>query len=65
YVKFFLLDDLIDNRQQVKFYLPFDNFKTKPTFNDVKDYLTYKNKVTKFIQSRNNRINKYVEQLIQ
>jgi hypothetical protein len=32
YVNFFLLDDLLDDKQQVKFYLPFDDFKTKPNF---------------------------------
>jgi hypothetical protein len=63
YVKFFLLDDLIDDRQQVKFYLPFDNFKTKPNFKDIEDYIIYKKKVTEFINLRNDRINKYVEQL--
>ena len=63
YVKFFLLDDLIDDKQQVKFYLPFDNFKTKPYFKDVEDYRIYKKKVTEFIHLRNDRINKYVEQL--
>lgn len=61
YVKFFLLDDLIDDRQRVKFYLPFDDFKTKPSFKDVEDYRIYKNKVTEFVQFRNNRINKYIE----
>lgn len=64
YVKFFLLDDLIDNNQKVKFYLSFDDFKTKPTFKDVNEYQIYKKKVTEFIHSRNDRINKYVEQII-
>ena len=63
YVNFFLLDDLLDDKQQVKFYLPFDDFKTKPKFRDVDDYLIYKNKVTKFIQQRNDRINKYIENI--
>lgn len=63
YVKFFLLDDLINENQEVKFYLPFDNFKTKPNFKNVDDYLIYKKKVTEFIHLRNNRIKKYVEQL--
>jgi hypothetical protein len=61
YVNFFLLDDLLDDKQQVKFYLPFDDFKTKPNFKDVDDYLIYKNKVTEFIEKRNDRINKYTE----
>src|SRR5690606_30133904 len=25
YIEFFLLDDLVDENQQIKFYLPFDN----------------------------------------
>lgn len=62
YVNFFLFDDLIDNKQKVKFYLPFDDFKTKPNFKGVDEYLIYKDKVTEFIHSRNDRINKYVEQ---
>jgi len=63
YVNFFLLDDLLDDKQQVKFYLPFDDFNTKPNFRDVDDYLIYKNKVTKFIQKRNDRINKCTEKI--
>lgn len=63
YVRFFLLEDLIDNKQQIKFYLPFDNFKTNPTFKDVDDYLIYKQKVTEFINLRNDRIKRYVLQL--
>ncbi len=63
YISFFLLDDLIDNNEQIKFYLPFDNFKTKPKFDNIEDYLTYKKKVKSFVQLRNERINKYVEEL--
>ena len=56
YIKFFLLDDLIDEHQTIKFYLPFDDFKTKPTFSDSDEYLTYKTGVMNFINSRNKRI---------
>lgn len=35
YVNFFLLNDLLDNHGKIKFYLPFDEFKTRPQFNDV------------------------------
>ena len=63
YITFFLLDDLLDENEQIKFYLPFDNFKTKPKFENIEDYLTYKNKVKSFVQLRNERINRYVEQL--
>lgn len=60
YIEFFLLDDLVDENQQIKFYLPFDNFETKPAFAAVEDYLTYKNRVIDFIKSRNKRIENYI-----
>ncbi len=62
YIKFFLLDDLIDDKQNIKFYLPFDDFKTKPTFSDIDEYLVYKNGVMSFIESRNKRIENYTNQ---
>ncbi len=62
YIKFFLLDDLVDDIQKIKFYLPFYNFKTKPTFSNIDDYLTYKNGVMNFIKSRNKRIEIYANQ---
>lgn len=58
YIRFFILDDLIDENENVKFYLPFDNFKKKPMFNNTSDYLVYKQNVISFIKSRNNRIEK-------
>jgi hypothetical protein len=62
YYKFFLLDDLVDDNKKIKFYLPFDNFKTKPTFTEINDYLTYQNGVINFIKSRNKRIEIYANQ---
>jgi hypothetical protein len=59
YINFFLLDDLVDEYQEIKFYLPFDNFKTKPTFADIEEYLMYKKGVMNFIKSRNERIVAY------
>lgn len=59
YVYFFFLDDLIDESNRVKFYLPFDSFRTYPSFSDVNQYLLYKEKVTSFIQARNTRIENY------
>jgi hypothetical protein len=60
YVKFFFLDDLVDENEKVKFYLPFDDFKTKPIFSSIDDYLTYKNGVTNFIKERKKRIAAYI-----
>jgi hypothetical protein len=62
YIDFFLLNDLVDENENIRFYSAFDNFKTKPTFNNVDEYLVYKKKVTDFINSRNKRIENYANQ---
>lgn len=57
YVEFFLLQDLIDNKSSaIKFYMPFDDFRTRPSFNSVEDYISYKSKVLEFNISRKARI---------
>jgi len=61
YVKFFLLDDLIDETQNIKFYLPFDNFKSSPKFSNVEEYLLYIDGVTNFVRQRSKRIEKYTQ----
>ncbi len=61
YVEFFLLQDLVDEQQHVKFYLPFDDFATRPGFADVGAYLKYKEGVMSFIEARNKRINEYIK----
>jgi len=58
YVEFFLLQDLLENGN-IKFYLPFDNFKTPPSFLNVDEYLIYKRKVIDFVKARNKRIENY------
>lgn len=63
YIRYFLLDDLIDDDHHVKFYLPFDGFKTRPTFSDISQYLLYKKGVINFINSRNERIENYIKLL--
>lgn len=63
YIHFFLLDDLIDENNNIKFYLPFDDFKTQPIFSDVSQYLLYKERVINFIKARNNRIENHVRGL--
>ena len=55
-MEFFLLDDLVDIDGNVKFYLPFDGFKTKPIFSSPEDYLVYKERVSNFVKLRNQRI---------
>lgn len=60
YIHFFFLDDLINESNGIKLYLPFNGFKTHPTFSDVKQYLSYKNRVIGFVNSRNKRIENYI-----
>lgn len=62
YIDFFLFGDLINENQKIRFYLPFDNFKARPTFSTIDDYLTYKTSVLNFIKARNERIKNYTDQ---
>ena len=62
YVNFFLLNDLVDENYNIKFYLPFDDFKTRPSFSDINQYLVYKENVIKFVMARNKRIENYLKQ---
>ncbi len=61
YINFFLLGDLIDENKNIKFYLPFDGFKSRPTFSEVNQYLLYKKGVMNFINSRNKRIENHIK----
>lgn len=60
YIEFFLLQDLVDKNGQIKFYLPFDHFKSKPGPSNVDEYLIYKEGVTNFVNSRNKRMEEYI-----
>lgn len=60
FVDFFLLKDLTDNYYNVKFWLPFNNFKDyKPVPKTLEEYQTYLDNVINFIKKRNERIKKY------
>lgn len=61
YIDFFLLNDLIDSNYNIKFFLPFNKFKSRPTFSGKKDYLNYMDAVTNFIRRRNKRIKNYID----
>jgi hypothetical protein len=63
YIHFFLLDDLITENKMIDFFLPFDGFRTRPIFTDVNQYLLYKNRVIRFINSRNKRIENYINDM--
>lgn len=59
YIDFFLLNDLVDESENIKFYLPFDHFKTRPAFANIDEYLVYRKGVMSFINARNKRIDNY------
>lgn len=59
YSSFFFLDDLLDEKGQVRFYLPFSDFAAPPDFTCVDDYLAYKQSVMQFLQCRNARIEQW------
>lgn len=59
YVDFFLLNDLVEEGGNVRFYLPFDGFRTRPIFAGIEEYLIYKKGVTDFVKARNRRIDSY------
>lgn len=57
YVRFFLLDDLVDeNYAQVRLFLPFDDFTTSALPDTVETYSAYRDASVAFIQARNRRI---------
>jgi len=63
YTEFFLLNDLVDQQGNIKFYLPFDDFQPPPEFRGVEDYFIYRDRVVEFINARNRRIEEYARYL--
>lgn len=58
YVRFFLLDDLVDDDyRHVRFFLPFDDFATsQPRPETVEAYRAYRDASVAFVEARNRRI---------
>ena len=56
YIEFFLLQDFIDVKEQVKFSLPFDGFNRSPLPQNVDEYRQYKTHTIDLITRRNSRI---------
>lgn len=57
YVDYFLLQDLVSgDYNEVKFYLPFDDFKNSPLPDTRDRYLRYRENTIAFIDARNHRI---------
>jgi len=62
YVDFFLLQDLVaDDCEAVRFFSPFDDFKSSPVPSGVGAYLEYRDNAIDFLTARNNRIREWSE----
>lgn len=63
YVEFFLLDDLVDDFGNIKFWLPFDDFDHLLVIpRDAEEYRFYMERVMNFNYLRNRRIQKWFEE---
>jgi hypothetical protein len=58
YVQFFLLDDLVNDDGTVKFFMPFDDFKSQSWPSDVDAWREFRRLSIDFIEARNRRIDK-------
>ena len=56
YVDFFMLQDFIDEKEQINFSLPFDDFNRPALPQTVDEYKQYKNHTINMMNSRNKRI---------
>ena len=62
YVDFFILQDFMDEKEQIKFSLPFDNFNRSPLPQTVDEYRQYKIHTIDLMDSRNKRISESLYQ---
>ncbi len=56
YVSFFLLEDLVNDNLDVRFFMPFDDFHSPAVPQDVNTYMDYRRLSIEFIEARNQRI---------
>ena len=62
YVEFFLLQDLVtDDCEAVRFFTPFDDFKSSPVPDSRSAYLDYSESAVEFLKARNRRIKDWSE----
>ena len=60
YVDFFLLQDLVDNNySEIKYFIPFKSFEDSPLPSDINQYKLYKENLSNFVVSRNERIKNF------
>lgn len=57
YVQFWLMDDMVNNDySSVRFFTPFDDFRTRAIPQDLQTYVEYRRRSEAFIRARNTRI---------
>lgn len=61
YVDFWLLNDLVDERGRVEFFLPFDDFGRNAAPVNVNEYIQLKNNTVRFLDARTKRIAAYAD----
>ena len=60
YVEFFLLQDLVDKSySEIKYFIPFKSFEDSPLPSDINQYKLYKENLSNFVVSRNERIKNF------
>lgn len=55
-MEFFLLQDLVDEAAQVRFFMPFDGFNRPAKPKDLEEYLEFRRLSIEFVEARNRRI---------
>jgi hypothetical protein len=63
YVEFFVLQDLVSDGSSVRFFMPFDDFKTPSVPWDGDSYREYRRLSIEFVEARNQRIGRFAEAL--
>lgn len=64
YVDFFLLQDLVtEDYSEIRFFIPFNNFKNDNLPDTKEEYNLYKSNAITFLRKRNNRIMEFEKQM--
>ena len=65
YCEYFLLQDLVtDDYKKIKFFLPFNDFKTRNWPENTEEYYEYKQNNMDFLNKRNKRMYEYSKKLL-
>ena len=59
YIDFFMLQDFVNEKYEIQFSIPFDNFVRSPLPQSINEYKQYKNHTIELMNKRNKRIAEY------